>query len=81
MRRLALLAPALLLAACTVGPDYARPPIGTPPEFRGAMAPPTEPSLAGQAWWQIFPDETLHALIREGLARNYDVRIAATRIR
>ena len=80
MRRLALLAPALLLAACTVGPDYARPPIGTPPEFRGAMAPPTEPSLAGQAWWQIFPDETLHALIREGLARNYDVRIAATRI-
>jgi outer membrane protein, multidrug efflux system len=80
MRQLALLAPALLLAACTVGPDYARPPIGTPPEFRGAMAPPTEPSLAGQAWWQIFPDETLHALIREGLARNYDVRIAATRI-
>ena len=80
MRRLALLAPALLLAACTVGPDYARPPIDTPPEFRGATASPTEPSLAEQAWWQIFPDETLQALIREGLAHNYDVRIAATRI-
>ncbi len=80
MRRLARLAPALLLAACTVGPDYARPPIDTPREFRGATAAPTEPSLAEQAWWQIFPDETLQALIREGLARNYDVRIAAARI-
>ena len=80
MRRLALVAPALLLAACTLGPDYKRPAVDTPPEFRGAMAPPTEPSLGELGWSQIFPDETLQALLREGLAQNYDVRIAAARI-
>jgi outer membrane protein, multidrug efflux system len=80
MRRLALLAPALLLAACTVGPDYKRPAVDTPPDFRGAMAPSTEPSLAEVQWWQIFPDEALQGLLREALAQNYDVRIAATRI-
>ncbi len=80
MRWLALIAPALLLAACTLGPDYTRPAVDTPPDFRGALAPATEPSLGELGWWQIFPDETLQALLREGLAQNYDVRIAAARI-
>jgi outer membrane protein, multidrug efflux system len=80
MRRLGLLAPALLLAACTLGPDYKRPAVDTPPDFRGALAPPAEPSLGDLPWWQIYPDETLQGLIREGLANNYDVRVAAARI-
>ena len=80
MRRLALIAPALLLAACTLGPDYKRPEVNAPPEFRSAMAPPTDPSLGDLGWWQLYPDETLQALIREGLANNYDVRVAAARI-
>ena len=80
MKRLALGVPTLLLAACTLGPDYHRPAVETPPDFRGAMAPATEPSLGDLAWWQIFPDETLQALVREALAQNYDVRIAAVRI-
>jgi outer membrane protein, multidrug efflux system len=80
MRRLALLALALLLAACTVGPDYKRPAVDTPPDFRGALAPPTEPSLGDFGWWQVYADETLQGLIREGLAGNYDVRVAAARI-
>ena len=48
MRRLALIAPALLLAACTVGPDYKRPAVDTPPEFRGATTSPTR-ALARRA--------------------------------
>ena len=80
MRRLALLAPVLLLAACTLGPDYKRPAVDTPPEFRGAVAPPSEPSLGDFGWWQVYADETLQGLIREGLAGNYDVRVAAARI-
>ncbi len=31
-------------------------------------------------WWTVFQDETLQALIKEALANNYDMRIAATRI-
>ena len=80
MRRAAILVPTLLLTACTVGPDYVRPTVDAPPDYRGALAPSTERSLGDLGWWQIFPDETLQALIREALARNYDVRIAATRI-
>lgn len=80
MRRLALVAPALLLAACTLGPDYKRPAVDAPPDFRSAMAPSTEPSLSDLGWWQLYPDETLQGLIREALASNYDVRVAAARI-
>ncbi|HKZ08016.1 MAG TPA: efflux transporter outer membrane subunit [Methylomirabilota bacterium] len=80
MRRFALVAPALLLAACTLGPDYTRPAVDTPPDFRGALAPPSEPSLGDLGWWQVYADETLQGLIREGLAANYDVRVAAARI-
>ena len=80
MRRLALLAPVLLLAACTLGPDYKRPAVDTPPDFRGAVAPPSEPSLGDFGWWQVYADGTLQGLIREGLAGNYDVRVAAARI-
>ncbi len=31
-------------------------------------------------WWTVFQDDTLQALIKEALADNYDMRIAATRI-
>jgi multidrug efflux system outer membrane protein len=80
MRRFALVAPALLLAACTLGPDYKRPAVDAPPDFRSAMAPSSEPSLSDLGWWQLYPDETLQGLIREALASNYDVRVAAARI-
>lgn len=81
MRRAALIpAAALLLAACTVGPDYRRPTVDTPPDFRGAMVPVSGPSLGDLVWWEIFPDEALQSLIRTALAQNYDVRVAAARI-
>lgn len=80
MRWFGPVAAAVVLAGCTVGPDYRRPVVQTPPDFRGAMTSPAEPSLGDQPWWQIFPDEALQQLIREALAQNYDVRIAATRI-
>ncbi len=31
-------------------------------------------------WWSVFQDQTLQALIKEALANNYDMRIAATRV-
>jgi outer membrane protein, multidrug efflux system len=80
VKTLALTATALVLAGCTVGPDYHRPAVPTPADFRGATAPAMEPSLGDLPWWQIFPDETLQQLVREALTQNYDVRIAAARI-
>ena len=71
---------ALVLAGCTLGPNYQRPAVSTPVNFRGAMAPGEEPSLGDLAWWQMFADETLQSLLREALASNYDLQIAAARI-
>ncbi len=87
MRRptLAILAACLAAAcviSCSVGPDYKRPQIATPQNFRapeplsGAQAA----SLADLKWFDVFKDEKLQELIRGALARNYDLRDAATRV-
>jgi multidrug efflux system outer membrane protein len=81
-RQAALAAAALVLAACTVGPDYKRPQVEVPPAFRGvAIDPAMDPrSLGDLAWWAIFQDAELHALLRTALEANYDLRIATARI-
>jgi multidrug efflux system outer membrane protein len=83
MRRglLVALLPALL-AACTLGPDYKRPDVPLPSVYRGLdpTAPGGPGSLSDLAWWTIFQDETLQALIRTALEQNYDLRVAAARI-
>jgi multidrug efflux system outer membrane protein len=83
VRRVLLLALTLgLLAGCTLGPDYKRPDVPLPTLYRGLdpTAPGGPGSLADQAWWTIFQDETLQGLIRTALERNYDLRVAAARI-
>jgi multidrug efflux system outer membrane protein len=71
--------PALLLAGCAVGPDYKRPAVNAPQNFRGDTTGLTN-SLGDMPWWELFRDETLQALIRSALTNNYDVRIAAARV-
>ena len=70
-----------LTAGCAVGPNYSKPSVPTPPQFRGA-GPGTEnqPSLAETKWANLFNDEALTGLIRTGLSDNFDVRIAAERV-
>jgi multidrug efflux system outer membrane protein len=75
--------PLLLLAACTVGPQYQRPKADVPGGYRGAPATPvaaSSESLGDAKWWTVFQDEQLQSLIRTALTRNYDVRIAAERV-
>jgi multidrug efflux system outer membrane protein len=135
----------LALCACKLGPNYQRPPLDVPGDYRGVapeaetaktaapspldtvppqakqpeqqqpQAAPSTPATppeaspqpqaaapgssqqqagaqptqaAGQAgqsfadlqWTAVFQDEALQGLIKEALANNYDIRIAATRI-
>lgn len=84
-RHLSLLGCAIAIAAagCTVGPDYRRPDLAVPSEFRSVDAVPAAAggAMYGElAWWTVFPDPDLQELIRTALAQNYDVRIAAARI-
>ncbi|MEO8028576.1 MAG: efflux transporter outer membrane subunit, partial [Bryobacteraceae bacterium] len=72
---------ALTLAGCAVGPDYKKPQVPTAPQFRGAEAGTADkPSLAETKWADLFQDDTLKGLIRDGLTSNFDVRIAAERV-
>src|ERR1700722_13436537 len=82
MKKLAFLLIAVLLAGCAVGPNYKRPAVCVPTDYRAAMPAPNLPvsSLGNENWWQGYQDPVLVQLIHTALQRNYDVRIAATRV-
>jgi len=70
---------ALLLAGCTVGPNYKRPAVPLPDQYRGA-ANSAAPSLADARWPETFPDDTLKQLISTALEHNFDLALASERI-
>jgi multidrug efflux system outer membrane protein len=70
----------LFLVGCTVGPDYSRPPVVIPDNFRGLQGAPTPESLADVPWWEVFKDPVLQDLTREALQNNYDLRTAVARV-
>jgi outer membrane protein, multidrug efflux system len=84
MSKKSLLAISLLLflCSCTVGPNYKRPPVTVPDQYRGAVPTPspTTQSFGEMKWWAVFQDPVLVNLIKESLANNYDIRIAASRV-
>ena len=77
MKLVVLLLGAFTVAACTVGPDYRRPAVPVPPDFRGAVLGGATSSLGDLTWREMFGDEALQSLIHEALTRNHDVQIAA----
>jgi outer membrane protein, multidrug efflux system len=68
------------LGGCAVGPDYLRPKILTPDNYRGAPEPPKAESLADLPWWELFKDQVLQELTKQALSNNYDLRTAAARV-
>jgi len=76
---------ALLIVGCKVGPDYKRPALDMPGTYRQSLAPDiapasTAPSIADEQWTAVFQDPALQRLIKEALANNLDLRIAAQRV-
>jgi multidrug efflux system outer membrane protein len=82
VRAFAFLTLALLLSGCMLGPNYRRPAIDAPGAYRGDRLSPiaSSESLGDEKWWEVFQDPALQQLIRTALQRNYDVRIAASRV-
>src|SRR5580704_11418342 len=74
----------MVCSGCAVGPNYKKPAVAVPPEYRGASAEQAgkvaAASFGDQKWSDAFQDETLRGLIQTALKQNYDVRIAAARI-
>jgi multidrug efflux system outer membrane protein len=88
MARLALLLAGAMtagsLSGCMVGPNYHRPDVHTPANFR-SLAPDAQTqaeasSYADLPWWEAFHDPKLQELIRTGIKQNYDLQLAAERI-
>jgi multidrug efflux system outer membrane protein len=73
----ALLA-ALTLAGCAVGPDYQRPEVPIPTQWR--LADGEMQTVAGLGWWRQFQDPVLDELVNIALRENKDLKIASARI-
>lgn len=82
----------ILIAGCTVGPDYKRPDAPSPNQWASpttapsnvpstqVSVPSTQPATIG-LWWKQFNDPTLDRLINQSLRGNLDLRQAAARLR
>ena len=68
----------LLAGGCAMGPDYKRPVVETPEQFRVSAG--TAAEVANTAWWQQFNDEQMNTLVQRALANNLDLAIASARV-
>jgi multidrug efflux system outer membrane protein len=69
-----------LFTGCTLGPDYFRPKVLVPDNYRGVAGAPAVESIADLPWWEVFKDQPLQDLTREALQNNYDLQTAAARV-
>lgn len=79
LRKLTLFLP-VLLAACSLGPDYQKPDLPTPEAWRN---PPAQTSAAWPSadWWQGFGSPQLDRYMEEAKAANNDLAAAMARVR
>jgi multidrug efflux system outer membrane protein len=70
----------LLLSGCNLGPFFKRPTMELPPAYHRAVSETTAKSIADVAWWQLFDEPQLVALIEEALRGNLDLRLTAAQI-
>lgn len=82
--RLSPLLLALVMAGCTLGPDFKRPDSQAPSDWAELQgdAAPSQPAAEPleMRWWENFHDARLSALIDRVAARNLDLQIASARL-
>jgi multidrug efflux system outer membrane protein len=61
-----------------MGPNYSRPPVPEPEDYREDF--PDGDSIADIAWWDMFGDSVLVALIDSALVNNRNLRASVARI-
>ncbi len=75
---------ALILAACTVGPDYTRPSITVPvayKEMEGWKKAEPQDQLPRGSWWEIFNDPKLNELEEQVDISNQNIAAAEAQLR
>jgi NodT family efflux transporter outer membrane factor (OMF) lipoprotein len=73
---------AALLTGCTVGPNYKRPQVAVPSNFRAPepIPAPEAASFADLKWFEVFHDQQLQDLVKVAIVQNYDLRQAVARL-
>jgi len=79
MTRLVAVLGGALLGACTVGPDYKKPSVVTPPSYGWKVAEPRDKALKGE-WWKYFRDPVLDRLETEASQNNQNLKAAIARV-
>lgn len=77
--RVALVFVLSLLNGCRLGPEYRRPAVDTPSDWRWKNAEPKDHVPRG-AWWNVFGDPALDPLQRTAAAGNLDLQAALARV-
>jgi len=84
LKTLALAAALASLSACTVGPDYVRPSVDAPAQFKETgnwkVAQPRDDVNRGK-WWEMFGDAELNTLTESVDISNQNLAAAAARFR
>ncbi|HEV7802005.1 MAG TPA: efflux transporter outer membrane subunit [Burkholderiales bacterium] len=82
--RIVAAAVALMLAGCSIGPNYFRPKAPTPPAYKEMAgwkpAEPRDHELKGK-WWEIYGDPSLNALEEQVQVSNQTLAQAEARYR
>lgn len=70
-----------LQSGCALGPDYQRPDLVLPDNFRTAKNGATADSFGDLHWQSVYGDPAVEALIKEALAAAPDLLLAEARVR
>jgi NodT family efflux transporter outer membrane factor (OMF) lipoprotein len=85
LKYLVALTASSMLASCAVGPDYKRPDVAVAAEFKEVggqwkVAQPNDSAARG-AWWKIFGDPQLDALMAQIDVSNQTLKVSEARYR
>jgi NodT family efflux transporter outer membrane factor (OMF) lipoprotein len=80
MTKLSIFAVTLILTGCVVGPTYQAPTTAVPEHWSANAGEPSS-AQALKSFWTTFDDPILIRLIQQAIESNYDLKIAAERIR
>lgn len=78
-RTAGLAAATMMLAACTMAPDYERPAVDTPQSYASQQEAGMNVA-ADTRWWESFQNPELTLLMQTALARNLDIEQALARV-
>tara|TARA_B100001750_G_scaffold241145_1_gene252079 strand:- start:3422 stop:4810 length:1389 start_codon:yes stop_codon:yes gene_type:complete len=81
-----ILSSILIVSACTVGPDYQSPDLNPPQQFPSQevfalLNNGKQGDFDSDQWWKGFNDPVLNDLVDNAILENYDIAIAAARLK